>query len=101
MKFNYLIVIWIVKIFLAKIKESKGRDLKFSAKKKLPTKTPPKILLKIGFTSFFINYFRSCLNFIELHTDDTDLTDEHGFFILLRRINSCLNDLIGQVCLSG
>ena len=55
MKINYLIVIWIVKIFLAKIKESKGRDLKFSAKKKLPTKTPPKILLKIAFSSSSTN----------------------------------------------
>lgn len=42
MKVNYLNVIWNVKIFLAKIKECKGKDLKFSSKKKLPTKTSPK-----------------------------------------------------------
>lgn len=34
-------MIWDVKIFLAKIKDCKGKDLNFSAKKKLPTKTPP------------------------------------------------------------
>jgi hypothetical protein len=42
MKVNYLHMIWDVKIFLAKIKDCKGKDLKFPAKKKLLTKTPPK-----------------------------------------------------------
>jgi len=28
---------------LAKIKDCKGKDLNFSTKKKLPTKTPPKL----------------------------------------------------------
>ena len=42
MKINYLNMIWDVKIFLAKIKDCKGKDLKFSTKKNLPTKTPPK-----------------------------------------------------------
>jgi hypothetical protein len=42
MEVNYLHMIWDVKIFLAKIKDCKGRDLKFPAKKKLLTKTPPK-----------------------------------------------------------
>jgi hypothetical protein len=35
-------MIWDVKIFLAKIKDCKGKDLIFLTKKKLPTKTPPK-----------------------------------------------------------
>jgi hypothetical protein len=30
-------------LFLAKIKDCKGKELNFSTKKKLPTKTPPKI----------------------------------------------------------
>lgn len=42
MKINYLNVIWNVKIFLAKIKDCKGKDLNYSDKKKLPTKTSPK-----------------------------------------------------------
>jgi len=33
---------WDVKIFLAKIKDCKGKELKFPAKKKLQTKIPPK-----------------------------------------------------------
>jgi hypothetical protein len=44
MKFNYLSMIWNVKILLAKIKDSKGKDLKFSAKKSFPSKNPPKLL---------------------------------------------------------
>ena len=34
-------MIWDVKIFLAKIKDCKGKDLIFLTKKKLPTKIPP------------------------------------------------------------
>jgi hypothetical protein len=34
-------MIWNVKILLAKIKDCKGKELKFPAKKKLPTKIPP------------------------------------------------------------
>lgn len=41
MKFNYLHMIWDVKIYLAKIKDGKGKDLKFPDKKSLPTKIPP------------------------------------------------------------
>lgn len=42
MNFNYLHVIWDVKIFLAKIKDGKGKDLKFSSKKSLLTTIRPK-----------------------------------------------------------
>ena len=28
------------------------------------------------------------------HTDDTDWTDDNGFFILLRRINLCLSNFV-------
>jgi hypothetical protein len=34
-------MIWDVKIYLAKIKDCKGKDFKLAAKKKLPTKIPP------------------------------------------------------------
>jgi len=34
-------MIWDVKIYLAKIKDCKGKELYFTAKKSLPTKTPP------------------------------------------------------------
>ena len=40
-KFNYLNMIWDVKIYLAKIKDGKGNDLKFTNKKSLPTKIQP------------------------------------------------------------
>jgi hypothetical protein len=42
MKFNYLCMIWDVKIYLAKIKDCKGRDLKFLNKKSLLTIIRPK-----------------------------------------------------------
>ena len=42
MNINYLSMIWDVKIYLAKIKDSKGKELNFPDKKKLATKTPPK-----------------------------------------------------------
>lgn len=42
MSFNYLNMIWDVKIFLAKIKDGKGRDLYFPAKKSLLTTIRPK-----------------------------------------------------------
>lgn len=42
MKINYLSMIWDVKIYLAKIKDSKGKELDRTSKKKLPTKTSPK-----------------------------------------------------------
>src|SRR5688572_11430160 len=35
-------MIWDVKIYLAKIKDGKGKDFSFSNKKNLPTKIPPK-----------------------------------------------------------
>lgn len=38
MKINYLNMIWDVKIFLAKIKDCKGKDLNCPAKKSLPGK---------------------------------------------------------------
>jgi hypothetical protein len=41
MKVNYLRMIWDVKILLAKIKDGKGKDLKFPDKKSLLTKIPP------------------------------------------------------------
>lgn len=42
MEVNYLHMIWDVKIYLAKIKDGKGKDLLFSAKKSLLTITRPK-----------------------------------------------------------
>lgn len=39
MKINYLIMIWDVKILLAKIKDCKGREIKFSTKKSLTQKS--------------------------------------------------------------
>jgi hypothetical protein len=42
MKINYLNMIWDVKIYLAKIKDGKGKELYVSAKKSLPAKIPPK-----------------------------------------------------------
>jgi len=42
MKINYLSMIWDVKIYLAKIKDSKGKEIDRMRKKKFPTKTPPK-----------------------------------------------------------
>ncbi len=44
MEVNYLDMIWGVNIYLAKIKDGKGRDLKFSTKKNLHTITRPKYL---------------------------------------------------------
>ena len=41
MKVNYLHMIWDVKIYLAKIKDGKGKDFQGLNKKKLPTKIPP------------------------------------------------------------
>ena len=41
MSLNYLTMIWDVKIYLAKIKDSKGKDYNSTGKKKLPTKTTP------------------------------------------------------------
>jgi hypothetical protein len=35
-------MIWDVKIYLAKIKDGKGKDFSFSSNKNLPTKIPPK-----------------------------------------------------------
>ncbi|MEO7922359.1 MAG: hypothetical protein ABIR30_01680 [Chitinophagaceae bacterium] len=49
MKINYLHMIWDVKIYLAKIKDGKGKEFEFSNKKNLPTKIPP----KPGKTPFF------------------------------------------------
>ena len=46
MKFNQLSMIWDVKIFLAKIKECKGREINLSDKKNLPTKTSPDSVVK-------------------------------------------------------
>ena len=45
MEVNYLRMIWDVKILLAKIKDGKGRDLKFLYKKSLLTKIRPEITL--------------------------------------------------------
>ncbi len=42
MKVNYLRMIWDVKIYLAKIKDCKGRELLFLTKKNLITITRPK-----------------------------------------------------------
>ena len=41
MKVNYLHMIWDVKIYLAKIKDGKGKDFSCFNNKKLPTKIPP------------------------------------------------------------
>ena len=45
MEVNYLRMIWDVKILLAKIKDGKGKDLKFPDKKSLLTKIRPEISL--------------------------------------------------------
>ncbi len=42
MNFNYLRMNWDVKIYLAKIKDGKGKDFKFPAKKSLLTTIRPK-----------------------------------------------------------
>jgi hypothetical protein len=42
MSFNYLNMIWDVKICLAKIKDGKGKELYIMDKKSLLTKIPPK-----------------------------------------------------------
>ena len=44
MKINYMRMIWDVKIYLAKIKDGKGKDLFVPAKKSLHTKSRPKYL---------------------------------------------------------
>jgi hypothetical protein len=44
MKVNYLRMIWDVKIYLANIKDCKGKDFSFSNNKKLPTKIPPNMM---------------------------------------------------------
>lgn len=49
MKVNYLRMIWDVKILLAKIKDGKGKDLKFPDKKSLLTKIPPYFLITSHF----------------------------------------------------
>ena len=41
MKFNYLRMIRDVKIYLAKIKDGKGKEIYFQYKKTLLTKIPP------------------------------------------------------------
>jgi hypothetical protein len=43
MKVNYLRMIWDVNIYLAKIKDGKGKYLKFSTKKSLLTTIRPEI----------------------------------------------------------
>ncbi len=48
MKVNYLHMIWDVKIYLAKIKDGKGKDLYFSTKKSLLTRTRPKYIKLIS-----------------------------------------------------
>jgi hypothetical protein len=45
MKVNYLNMIWDVKIYLAKIKDCEGKDLKFLHKKNLLTKIPPYFMM--------------------------------------------------------
>jgi hypothetical protein len=50
-------MIWDVKILLAKIKDCKGKELKSSAKKKMPTKTPPKSGEKTFFKPLLQLYF--------------------------------------------
>jgi hypothetical protein len=60
MKFNYLNMIWDVKICLAKIKDGKGKDLLFSSKKKFPTKIPPKDVDKPLLTLFLLNNLPAC-----------------------------------------
>jgi hypothetical protein len=42
---SYLIMIWAVKILALNKKDGKGKDLNFSTKKSLPTKTSPTIPL--------------------------------------------------------
>ncbi len=49
MKFSYLHMDWDVKIYLAKIKDCKGRDYMFSTKKSLLTITRPKKRKITGF----------------------------------------------------
>jgi hypothetical protein len=44
MKVNYLRMIWDVKIYLANIKDCKGKDFSFSNNKMLPTKIPPNMV---------------------------------------------------------
>lgn len=60
MKVNYLRMIWDVKIYLAKIKDGKGKDLNFLNKKTLPTIIRPKseqpaIFAPLKSSSFFTN----------------------------------------------
>ncbi len=57
MKINYLHMIWDVKIYLAKIKDGKGRDLNFLNKKSLPTITRPKYHKLAIFQEGMIVYF--------------------------------------------
>lgn len=57
MKVNYLHMIWDVKIYLAKIKDCKGKDLYFSAKKNLLTITSPKYHKVVISRTDWILYF--------------------------------------------
>ena len=52
-KINYLIMIWAVKIVVQNKKDGKGKDLNFPAKKNLPTKIWPKILLSGHFLRLY------------------------------------------------
>ena len=45
MKVNYLHMIWDVKIYLAKIKDGKGKEFNFSTKKTLLTNSGPDLPL--------------------------------------------------------
>ncbi len=62
MKVNYLRMIWDVNIYLAKIKDGKGKYLKFSTKKSLLTTIRPEIALPSALLcrwqgSFIFDYF--------------------------------------------
>ena len=47
--FNYLNLIWDVKILLAKIKDCKGKDFQNTTNKSLPQKTPFSACLRPGY----------------------------------------------------
>ena len=58
MKINYLNMIWDVKIYLAKIKDGKGKELLFHNNKSLLTITRPKKVFRAKSAGCQTPYFR-------------------------------------------
>jgi len=77
MKFNYLRMIWDVNIYLAKIKDGKGKEIYFLYKKTLLTKIPPYFVQNGDYQMILLPKFRQKyppMNLKEFAKDNFSLT---------------------------